>query len=91
MDAADEARGRDADEGEALPSTWARRSAGTAGPILTPATLGQAIPTTKPATPMIPTRDHSGVSLPGRGMSTVSGRSDFAIARLRLAQVGGRA
>ena len=46
--------------GAAVPSTWARRLAGTAGPILTPATRGQAIPTTKPTTPMIPTRDHTG-------------------------------
>src|SRR6185312_8430722 len=74
------ARGAPEEDGDAVASTLAARSAGTLGPILTPATRGQAIPRMNPARPTIPTRDQIGWSVPARGISTFSGRSALAIA-----------
>ena len=59
----------------AAASAAALVSPGTLGPTWKPAMRGQAMPTTNPTAPTMPTRDHAGRSSAGRGMSTTGVRA----------------
>jgi hypothetical protein len=58
---------------EALPGAVADDTSGKLGPSRTPASRGQAIPTTNPIAAMMPTLFHDGWSSDGPGTWTIRG------------------